>query len=571
MDLKELDDFLEITENNAQLLLSSILDDIHITNKIKVSDSVYTDTKIDEWAKTKTITRGGTILINKILKNPINDITLLQERQNVNYEILNYQLEILKNTEKEILWIMTLKKEIDEDMSINLLFPSTMIINKLNYYRVFLDGFHFYKTIIMPATCLLYPLSIIFAPYYYLNKYLRLELSLSKYFEILFQFLKILLKPSGNLQQDLTKIISCFIYIALYFYSIYQTFIVSYIIYKTREKLLNKIKGLVDFIHTAITLIKRTYKNNSQVWQPFFLYNHQINNLDINNAIIILEELKYDITTIYKLWKDDKYKKAIIILLKVIYTLDLINVISKLKKDKEWSIPIFNTTHTKIWGIKNPLLSYDQIANPVDLQKNLIITGVNAGGKTTYVKAITANIILAQTFGIINATKGSLLLYDAIISFMRISDEVGVNSYFEAETNCCSNMIEIAEDLKKENKKGLFVLDEPMHSTPPIEGMSVAFAIAKYLGQMKGITMIITTHFHKLMDLEKTCDNFINLSVNAKKENNEYKFNYKINRGGSKQTIAIELLKKHKLNNDIINSAIELKNKIYNEDLRNDL
>jgi DNA mismatch repair ATPase MutS len=111
-----------------------------------------------------------------------------------------------------------------------------------------------------------------------------------------------------------------------------------------------------------------------------------------------------------------------------------------------------------------------------------------------------------------------------------------------------------------------------MHSTPPIEGMSVAYSIAKYLGKMDGITFIITTHFHKLMDLENEHnDRFINLCVNAYKNNDKYEFDYKIYKGGSKQTIAIELLKKHKLHDEIINSAIEIKNKLCNENLRNDL
>jgi len=149
MDLKELDNFLELTENNASTLLSSILDNISINNKIKVCDNIYTDTKIDEWAKSKTITRGGSILMEKIIKNPINNLNKLLERQKTNYELFNYQLETLKNTEKDLLWIMTLKKEIDDDMTINLLFPSTYIINNLNYYRVFLDGYHLYKTILM--------------------------------------------------------------------------------------------------------------------------------------------------------------------------------------------------------------------------------------------------------------------------------------------------------------------------------------------------------------------------------------------------------------------------------------
>ena len=183
----------------------------------------------------------------------------------------------------------------------------------------------------------------------------------------------------------------------------------------------------------------------------------------------------------------------------------------------------------KIWGIRNPLLTDNQVSNPVNLDKNMIITGVNAGGKTTYVKSIASNIILAQTFGIINANKGEMYLYDAVISFMRISDEVGVKSYFEAETNCCSKMIEIADDLYKNNKRGLFVLDEPMHSTPPIEGMSVAYSIAKYLGKLKGITIIITTHFHKLIDLEDNYnERFINLSVNAYKNNETDRYCYLI-------------------------------------------
>jgi len=565
MDLKDIDNFLELTEQNVTSILTSILDNIDPIHKINVSDSIYTDTKINEWIKTKTITKGGSILIDKIIKNPTNDLQLLLERQKVNYQIFNYQLETLKNKEKDLLWIMTLKKEIDEDTSINLLFPSTYIINNLNNYRLFLDSYHLYKTVFMPMSCLIYPLTIVFAPYYYLNKYMGLNITINKYFQILFELIKIIFKSSGNLKKDLTKIISFCFYIAIYIYSIYQTFVLSYIIIKTREKLLTKIKGLVDFIKTSLVLIKRS----NFIWKPYFLYNNEVTIDNINESIYYLDKITYDLSTIYKLWKNDNYKSYIITILKVVYTLDVINVISKLKRNKYWSIPTFNNNHLKIWGIRNPLLSNEQVTNPVNLNKNMIITGVNAGGKTTYVKSIASNIILAQTFGIINALKGEMFLYDAVVSFMRISDEVGEKSYFEAEINCCSKMIDIAEDIKKNNKRGLFILDEPMHSTPPIEGMSVAYSIAEYLGKMNGITIIITTHFHKLIELEENyIDRFINLSVNAHKKNNKYLFDYKINKGGSKQIIAIELLKKHKLNNDIINSAIEIKNKLCNDDLR---
>jgi hypothetical protein len=563
-ELKDLENFLEISETNINLTLSSLLSNIKIDDIINVSTSIYTDTTIDEWITKKPITRGGSIVIDKIIKNPIKNKELLLARQNVNYSILNYQLETLKLTEKDLLWIMTLKTEIEDDMTINLLFPSTYIINHFNNYRSFLDLYHFYKIFAMPLTSIIYPLSIIISPFYYLNKYMHLNLSITKYLNIIFQFLKILFKPSGNWKRDLIKIISFLIYVFIYIYSIYQTFLISYIIYKTREKLLNKIKGLVDFIHTSIILIKKI----GNIWHPFNIYN--LNQSEVNNAIKNLEKIKYDISTIYKLWKTPEFKKSIIIILKVIYIIDVINTISNLKKNKYWTIPTYSTTNTIIWGIRNPLLSDNQVANPVNLNKNLIITGVNAGGKTTYVKSIASNIILAQTIGIINACKGDLLIYDAIVSFMRVKDEVGFKSYFEAETDCCNNIIKIADDIHKNNKRGLFILDEPMHSTPPIEGMSVAHAVAKYLGDLKGVSTIITTHFHNLISLGDTKEKFRNLSVNVIKKDDKFIFDYKINKGSSKQTIAIELLRKQKFNEQIINSAIEIKNKLYNEDLRND-
>jgi hypothetical protein len=558
-----IEDFL-ISEKQISNLLSSILNDIDVKDKINVSENIYSDTKINEWLSNKTITKGGSILIDKFIKNPINNKEKLIERQNINFNILNYQLKILKNYEKDILWILTLKTDIEEDASIKLLFPSTYIINRCNNYRLFLDLYHLYKIIFMPLSCLIYPLSIILTPYYYIYYQMKFKMKFIDYLKVLFQFFKIMFKRTNNLKKDLTKIISFIIYIGVYIYSIYQTFLISYIIYKTRDKLLIKLKGLVDFIKTSITIIKKA--NNS--WKPFFIYNDDISELP--NILKKLGELNYDLSSIYKLWQNPKFKNYIILILKIIYTIDIINTYSNLKRNKNWCLPTFTDKETRIWDIRNPLLE-NQKANQVSLNKNLIITGVNAGGKTTYVKAIASNIILAQTLGIINGLKGEIMIYDAIISFMRISDEVGVQSYFEAETNCCSRMVKIADELEKNNKRGIFLLDEPMHSTPPIEGMSVAYAFAMYLSKLRNIRVIITTHFHKLIELEDNYkDRFINLSVMAFKEDNNYKFDYKINRGGSRQTIAIELLKKHELNDEIINSAIEIKNKIYNETLRND-
>ena len=269
-------------------------------------------------------------------------------------------------------------------------------------------------------------------------------------------------------------------------------------------------------------------------------------------------------TNIYKLWKKDNIKNIISNLLITIYTYDIINSISMIKDTNNYSIVNYdNTQDTKIWNMKNPLLSDSQISNPVNLNKNIIITGPNAAGKTTYVKSILSNIILAQTLGIIYGSKCNIQLYDCIYSFMRISDELGHKSYFEAEVELCSKMMEKSKELLNLNKKGLFLMDEPMHSTPPIEGVATAFAVAENIGLNPNISIIITTHFFKLTSLEKLYpNNFINLSVEAIEKNNSFYFPYKIKKGSSYQCIAIELLNNKNFPISVINSAKNMKKKI---------
>jgi DNA mismatch repair ATPase MutS len=124
-------------------------------------------------------------------------------------------------------------------------------------------------------------------------------------------------------------------------------------------------------------------------------------------------------------------------------------------------------------------------------------------------------------------------------------------------------------------------MDEPMHSTPPTEGMATAYAVIEYLSKLNGITLIITTHFHKLVKLEELYpDRFINLSVDAIAVNaakatkaaiadtsnkTQYIFPYKIRRGYSYLCIAIELLDIKEFPPVIIENAIKMKNKICND------
>jgi hypothetical protein len=556
MDEELIEEFKELfsfdKEKQNSILNRIITDNIIKGNKIEISDDVYKDTNIDKWAHNLPSLEGSKILIEKLMRHPINDRKLLEKRQKalINYDI---DIEILKDYESDILWIYKIAEEINENNSIEILFPSSFILSYINYIETLLDMYHLYKIYFIPITSVLYPISTFVAPYIYLNRYLKMNISFRSYLEIIAEIIKMMCASTGNIRTDLIKFISIFFYIGIYMYNMYQTYEVAYFLYSTKDKLQNKMEGLVKFVNHSLNIMNNMPKN---IIEPYFNIRATYEDILINNSM----------SCIYRIWKDDILKEKLSSLLKTIYAVDVIYSINNLFLEKDWSIVSYNNTETKFWDAKNPILTDTQISNPVSLRKNIIVTGPNAGGKTTYVKTILSNVILGQTIGISYSIKSQMILYDTVNSFMRVSDVLGNRSYFEAEAEYCLNMINKAKEINANNKSGLFLMDEPMHSTPPIEGMSTAYAVIEYLSKLQGITLIITTHFHRLIKLEEIYpEKFINLSVDAIPMNNKYYFPYKINRGHSYLCIAIELLDIKDFPKDIIDNAIKMKNKICND------
>ncbi len=177
----------------------SLFDDVK-GDKIEISEDVYKDTNVDKWAYDLPSLQGSKILIDKLIKHPINDRELLEKRQKsiINYDI---DIEILKEYEGDILWIYKISEEINENNSIEILFPSTFIINYINYIETLLDLYHMYKIFFIPITSVLYPISTFMAPYIYLNKYLKMNISFASYIEIIIQILKMMCTSTPTTSQ----------------------------------------------------------------------------------------------------------------------------------------------------------------------------------------------------------------------------------------------------------------------------------------------------------------------------------------------------------------------------------
>ena len=541
---------------------------------LTISEGLMDDSGLEDWALNSTYTVGGGKLLWNTIQNPTSDIELLHTRQQLIKDISKHtlqitnELEIIKETEKDILWLFTVP-ELKDAYPINLLFPSIYGVKLINHIPIALDIFQFYRSNILPWLSLVFPLSTFIGPWWYITNTLKIKMTFKKYCKLVISALTFALKPDGNYIKSALSYFSLFIYIFFYLYGIIQGFQSSQMLRKMQKTLTSKLNNIRKFVNSVLNILK-TYIPQ----QLLNCYDNSLTIHDLESQIIPI-----GMCGLYKIIKDIKTKDTLKLLCKYAWVIDSCITISNCvtihqccfakyitsdtdKKDTNnlYTDKLYTEkTQTKLYNMGHITLPNKQIRNPANLNKSLIITGPNAAGKTTYVRAIFTNIILAQSIGITCASNAYILPVHALGTFMRISDTLGTSSLFEAEVKRCAELINQAIQISAEGKRAIYFLDEPMHSTPPIEGSATSKAVIEYIGSIPNVRILVTTHYHELVNMNPLL--FKNISMDAiEQTDGTYIFPYKIQHGPSFKCIALELLEANKLPNEIVKEAIKNKN-----------
>jgi DNA mismatch repair protein MutS len=222
------------------------------------------------------------------------------------------------------------------------------------------------------------------------------------------------------------------------------------------------------------------------------------------------------------------------------------------------------TPKIDIKDVWNPILNPNKaISNSIKLTKNIIITGPNMGGKSTFIKSLMLSILFSQTLTISFCKTQSFTPFSYIQTYLNIPDCKGKESLFEAEMNRAYKYISYIEKLEQDSSLFSFIImDEIFSSTNPREGLSGAYAIADKLGNYKNNISMITTHYSELSLLEKY-GKYKNYKIPIDRDiSNNIVYPYKIKRGISQQYIALELLRDKGFDKDIINVANDICKKL---------
>ena len=548
----------------------------------------------------KCKTKIGSLLLKKIFLNPIYDINILKIRQSIVKEMslvkdkLLPLLDEIKILENDIIWFWNESNIKHIDLMNDLIYfnydiiPFFNINDALNNNEKALLVTNIYKIVVSPLLTILTPLISLLLPLiflFYMQRKTGINIPLRTIFVQYFKTLissdsmKIVFKSDSKalIASLVTKGIYLFMYAQNIYYSLQSSSNTNKIINIIHEKLnkitlytkiTNKIKNIC--LESNINDIT-SYINYNTIGEDLTFYDEYFNHQVFNNSPSLLSD-KGKILYIYKKFK--KNKDNIVNLFHYTGTVDLILSIDNILTNSSTENPYTMTTFLKktkpMLNIKNiwhPYLNKDEVSNivknTVDIKNNILITGPNAAGKSTFIKSVIINIILSQTIGICSAEKFEITPFNMIETYLHIPDSKGISSLFEAEMFRSKEYIDKIKNLEK-NKFSFIVLDEIFSSTNYVEGFSGAYAILKKISSFSNTLSITTTHYTDLEILEKdTKGKILNYKFEVTHNiNNEIEFNYILKRGTSRQYIALELLKKNGFDDDVIENAIEICKKI---------
>jgi energy-coupling factor transporter ATP-binding protein EcfA2 len=513
-------------------------------------------------------TQWGTTKLIDYFKGATEDVSLLEKRRNV---ILKLRQHFRKTPEDKSRALKLLEraaaveKALEEKVEIEderlkeyyaqILWEKDSFASFLNESPMWLEAANLWKVWLLPAVSILIPLIIVVLPYVIIRMTTQADLSVPEYWELLQHILKqqggqgnmisgMLVPPwvstGGTTSQVAQRWLQWGLSIFMFGSSIWQQVTLS------------------QHLHT-ITQDMR--KRGGHIWELQSIWK------ELSGMVGAVIEKYMDLPDNEDLPEDENtlgifgytWNKPHVLLglTKNIGILDVMITCSTLPRI---GFPTYVTgleTRLYLENFYHPHLGKEKtVVNTIDLcadkTTHALVTGPNRGGKSTSLKAILANVIMAQSLGFCFARRMKITPFQQIHTALSPSDTLGRLSLFEAEIEFAKEILENLDPIK-ERGKALLVMDEIFHSTNAIDGEEASRIFLDKVYTASGHASLISTHYTKLpesYEKGKQCQALC-LQASPHRENpDQLNYTYKMRKGINSLSSVREILKERGLLSD---------------------
>ena len=200
-------------------------------------------------------------------------------------------------------------------------------------------------------------------------------------------------------------------------------------------------------------------------------------------------------------------------------------------------------------GVYHPLIE-NAVANSVAISRpGALITGTNMAGKSTFLRTVGLNVVLAQTIGACFATsyRGGRFL---VMSSIEKADNLGTGkSFYYDEAERIFRMIEqVGSEVPV-----LLLIDELLSGTNSIEREGASVAILRYLAQRHALTFAAT---HDVGIAQRVFELYTPFYFTDHADTGGLSFDYRMRPGIVRSRNAIRLLSLIGYPEDLVNEAL---------------
>jgi DNA mismatch repair ATPase MutS len=223
----------------------------------------------------------------------------------------------------------------------------------------------------------------------------------------------------------------------------------------------------------------------------------------------------------------------------------------------DWTRPEFRPDPgtTELTGLRHPLIDH-AVANSLALKagQGLLVTGSNMSGKSTFLRTVGANAVLAQTINTCLAQEYRAPVFHVRSCIGRTDDLLSGTSYYLAEVEALLDLVRASTS----EAPHLFLLDEVFRGTNAVERIAAGQAVLTQLldgdGPRRPHLVLAATHDLELVEL--TSGRFAACHFGDAIGADGLTFSHRLQPGPSTSRNAIALLRLHGAPDALVNRAM---------------